>query len=286
MKRPIDSRNEDAYQHSAGEEEKLDRETQEALVREAEMKLKSYASSLSPSQYGNSLDDDKYYRSDFKHPTESHSHSTYRAPPSDGDLRQYERDDPTNAYSAYNASKAGGKVSSFAGGQANGGTQNNGNFIGDRSSTRLWAPPGGQSSLSLGHDDASQSNYYENSMPSRRMESSYPKRMDTGRAYVAHAPARQGTFSLAHDEGPNKHATYNDPSRSMRYKQQSSSALRPPSTDINIRESRAEMNKFPTQSLTREDKIALAMLEEGAIPRAFKSTRDGKNFSRQSTRPW
>jgi hypothetical protein len=65
MKRPIDSRNEDAYQHSAGEEEKLDRETQEALVREAEMKLKSYASSLSPSQYGNSLDDDKYYRSDL-----------------------------------------------------------------------------------------------------------------------------------------------------------------------------------------------------------------------------
>ena len=33
-----------------------------------------------PSHYGNSLDDDKYYRSDFKHPTESHSHSTYKAP--------------------------------------------------------------------------------------------------------------------------------------------------------------------------------------------------------------
>ena len=68
-----------------------------------------------------------------------------------GDLRQYERDDPTNAYSAYNASKAGGKVSSFAGGQANGGTQNNGNFIGDRSSTRLWAPPGGRSNFSISH---------------------------------------------------------------------------------------------------------------------------------------
>ena len=67
------------------------------------------------------------------------------------DMQQYERDDPTNAYSAYNASKAGGTVSSFAGGQANGGTQNNGNFIGDRSSTRLWAPPGGRSSFSIAH---------------------------------------------------------------------------------------------------------------------------------------
>ena len=118
------------------------------------------------------------------------------------------------------------------------------------------------------------------------MESSYPKRSDNGRAYVSHAPARQGTFSLAHDEGPDKHATYHDPSRSIRYKQQSSSALRPASNDISIRKTNAEINKFPTQSLTREDKVALAMLEEGAVPRVFKSTRDGKHFSRQSTRPW
>ena len=31
--------------------------------------------------YGNSLDDSKYYRSDFRHPTESHSHSVYRQHP-------------------------------------------------------------------------------------------------------------------------------------------------------------------------------------------------------------
>ena len=31
------------------------------------------------SHYGNNLDDANYYRSDFKHPTESHSHSTYKA---------------------------------------------------------------------------------------------------------------------------------------------------------------------------------------------------------------
>ena len=40
----------------------------------------------SSSQYGNSLDDSKYYRSDFRHPTESHSHSTYRAPSTDGKI--------------------------------------------------------------------------------------------------------------------------------------------------------------------------------------------------------
>ena len=198
------------------------------------------------------------------------------------DMQRYEMDDPTNAYSAYNASKAGGTVSSFAGGQANGGTQNNGNFIGDRSSTRLWAPPGGRSSFSIAHDDY---HAQQNSSP-RRMESSYPRNKDVRRAYVADAPARQGSFSLAHDEGPDKHATYNDPSRSVRYRQQTSSALPPPSSDINTRESDAVINKFPTQKLTREDKIALAMLEEGAVPKTFKSTRDGKNFSRQSTRPW
>ena len=80
-----------------------------------------------------------------------------RVPVPAPDLQQYEREDTTNTYSAYNASKAGGVVSSFAGGQANGGTQNNGNFIGDRSSTRLWAPPGGQSSFSISH--AGQENY-------------------------------------------------------------------------------------------------------------------------------
>ena len=43
-------------------------------------------------------------------------------------------------------------VSSYAGGQANGGTQNQGNILGDKSSTRLFAPPGGSSSFSLAHD--------------------------------------------------------------------------------------------------------------------------------------
>ena len=93
------------------------------------------------------------------------------------DLKQYEREDTTNTYSAYNASKAGGVVSSFAGGQANGGTQNNGNFIGDRSSTRLWAPPGGQSSISLGHGAYQQ----QPQTTTNRMESSYPKKNDIGR---------------------------------------------------------------------------------------------------------
>ena len=39
-----------------------------------------------PSHYGNNLDDEKYYRSDFRHPTESHSHSVYRK--KDGELDQ------------------------------------------------------------------------------------------------------------------------------------------------------------------------------------------------------
>ena len=61
--------------------------------------------------------------------------------------------------------------------------------------------------------------------------------------------------------------------------------LRPPGGAHRRVEERSPI-KFPTQKLTREDKIALAMLEEGAVPKTFKSTRDGKNFSRQSTRPW
>ena len=102
----------------------------------------------------------------------------------DNDIQQsYERDDPTNAYSAYNASKAGGRVSSIAGGQSNGGTQNNGNFIGDRSSTRLWAPPGGRSSFSIAHDSSSQSHEDQQPRSTRRMES-------TGRS----------NFNLAHNE--------------------------------------------------------------------------------------
>ena len=226
------------------------------------LSIYSYASALSPSRDSSSNDNDIQ--------------------------KSYERDDPTNAYSAYNASKAGGRVSSIAGGQSNGGTQNNGNFIGDRSSTRLWAPPGGRSSFSIAHDSSSQSHEDQQPRSTRRMESSYPKSNDMNgtRAYVANAPGRQGSFSLVHDEGPDKHATYNDPTRSIRYKQQSISSLKPPSTDINIRENQTERNKFPTQSYTREDKIALAMLEEGVIPKTFKSTRDGKHFSRQSTRPW
>ena len=207
-----------------------------------------------------------------------------RVPVPAPDLQQYEREDPTNTYSAYNASKAGGVVSSFAGGQANGGTQNNGNFIGDRSSTRLWAPPGGQSSISLGHGAYQQ----QPQTTTNRMESSYPKKNDVGRAYVTNAPARQGSFSLAHDVGPAKHATYNDPSRSMRFKQQNASAIRSQSSDISNRDGNAREGSWPADpiSSTRGDAIAKAMVEEGVVPRAFKSTRDGKNFSKQSTRPW
>ena len=74
-------------------------------------------------------------------------------------------------------------MSSIAGGQSNGGTQNNGNFIGDRSSTRLWAPPGGRSSFSIAHDSSSQSHEDQQPRSTRRMES-------TGRS----------NFNLAHNE--------------------------------------------------------------------------------------
>ena len=47
--------------------------------------MSRYADSLSPT-HGNGLDDEKYYRSDFRHPTESHSHSVYRK--KDGELDQ------------------------------------------------------------------------------------------------------------------------------------------------------------------------------------------------------
>ena len=45
--------------------------------------MSRYADSLSPT-HGNGLDDEKYYRSDFRHPTESHSHNTYKAAASNG----------------------------------------------------------------------------------------------------------------------------------------------------------------------------------------------------------
>ena len=45
----------------------------------------AYPQDSSTTQYGNNLDDANYYRSDFKHPTESHSHSVYHPHPSTGD---------------------------------------------------------------------------------------------------------------------------------------------------------------------------------------------------------
>ena len=85
-----------------------------------------------------------------------------------------------------------------AGGQANGGTQNQGNFIGDRSSTRLWAPPGGKSSFSLSHGYQDENVASTSDAGSRRRFISQDSKGGS---------ARNGPLSmLMHDEGPQVHA--------------------------------------------------------------------------------